>query len=181
MILKEVKVLNMRIKRLFSMIILALIVCVFFVLGLEISKPDVMPLKETYATIKISNEVEYHLIKEKCTIVYLLGMHCSHCQYQVESLLGSLEKFEKYDVLLLFISDDEVVSPQVKWSQLGDVSNVQVHEFVQEAASQIFGDGGVPRFYLFNSKGQLLKKILGEVKPDFLLNEMNALFVRAQS
>ncbi len=170
----------MHIRKILSTGLLVILVLVIIYLIHGIMKPEVLPAGAVIESIKISNSDTYQLIKDKSTIIYLLSMNCGHCQYQVESLIKSIQIFKNYDVLLLFVEHNELMSPFKKWPELKSLTKIKTYEISKQNSIVIFGQGGVPRFYLFDSDGKLMKKILGEVKTEYLINEFNSLFVRAQ-
>lgn len=168
----------MFIRKIFSLSILILFIVAIIYLMVEISKPAVISVGDVLESIRISDNDIYQFKHDKSTIVYLLSMNCNHCQYQVESLIQTYQDFEDFNVLLLFIGDDQLLSAFDQWPELKSISTISIHDISEQNVVEILGHGGVPRFYLFTAEGELVKKIMGEVKPGYLIAEMNSLLFR---
>ncbi len=170
----------MKFKQILSIVTIIFMLAFSFFVVRELLRPELLPVGAHLDTLTLEthNGIEYYdLKKEKPTIVFILSQTCEHCLYQFESLKENVEKYQDYDLLVLFMDNSDKT---LELAELSIYPNISVERVNEKSIQRIFGKGGIPRFFLIDKNGYLRRKIMGEVKQEYLLNEIESLFVRTQ-
>jgi hypothetical protein len=117
----------------------------------------------------------------KATVIVWFHPDCEHCIYQLDIINYNLSLFNETKFYFL---TDEIIFPQKrhlgKWTTLTSANNVQFGIIRLDIFKKYFGSVVKPSTFIFDQRGKLINKILGEVKIQKLLELTNTILVPEQ-
>ena len=173
----------MKFKLIVSITVVTIMLGFSFFFARELLKSEPLPVGVHLDKLILNRQNgsdDYILKKERPTVVLILSQTCEHCIYQIKSLKHNIDQYQYYDLLFLIKVTSEESDLLPLLSDLSMYENVTVQLVQEEKIQTLFGKGGVPRYYLLDQNGYLKRKLQGEVKSDYLLKEIESLFVRTQ-
>jgi cytochrome oxidase Cu insertion factor (SCO1/SenC/PrrC family) len=97
---------------------------------------------------------------------------CEHCQYEAKEIEKNKDKLK--DVMKLMVTKDtsNATADFIKQYQLHTVPRLWILKDRDNQLYKTFGLSAVPSFLIYNKEHQLVKKVDGEAKIDYLLQHI---------
>jgi thiol-disulfide isomerase/thioredoxin len=110
-----------------------------------------------------------NLDPQKKTLLIYFNPTCDHCQYMTKQIKENKAKFGNHQLLFVTLADHKAITEFQTSYGLQDEPNIVFLRDTKFEFENVFGAGILPSFFLYDEKGTLVKKILGEVKIEKLL------------
>ena len=104
---------------------------------------------------------------QACLIVYF-NSECEHCQSEAEQISKQINRFDKFQVLMISYEPIETILAFREYYKLLSPAIT----FLQDSESQfddIFGNSPIPTSFIYNKNRVLVKQFKGEVKTQTLI------------
>jgi len=170
-------------KRVFTIVFIAIICGLLSWLVLQSFKADVLPIGSTMPELRYFDGNIQKIIKPdslNSTLIMIFHRNCEHCQYQLSQFDTNLDKFGETIIFLLtpetnFFKGDSGDSIKQKWPLLASSENIYWGVVNRSEFKEKFGRFVFPSVYLFDNSGKLCFKIKGETKLQSILDKLNTL------
>jgi hypothetical protein len=158
----------MRIRQFFSTFFMLIFVSLIVGLGIQLLKPDVLPLGSAMPEIEFYSCDSILRLKPDSTIntlVVYFHNKCKYCRYQLKLFNDHINDFKDLKLYLL-TREKELFKNQEpkKWPALSGAKNVFWGIVDRNLFVSGFGSGLTPSLYFFDKDGMLYNKIRGEVR-----------------
>lgn len=109
----------------------------------------------------------------KYVLIIYFNTECEHCMYEAEQISQNIEQFENCRILMIsFEETDTLQAFAEKYNFVGQ-NNITVLQDKEFEFDDIFGRSPIPTSFIYNKNGELIKKFVGEVKIEALLQYLN--------
>lgn len=136
---------------------------------------ETLPVGSNLPKIKYTDFVDTSLItsKGKPIMIMYFKPDCLHCEYELEAMNKSYKKLNMADIYLLTAEKKYIKNVlSKKWKSLSNSPFLKFGFVENEEYKQKLGITAAPAFYFFNSDEKLINKIVGELKFEKILEEI---------
>jgi len=104
----------------------------------------------------------------KSVIISLFNTDCDHCKQELKEIMSIISNV---DINVILISSEPIfhVKKYIKENNL-QKSSINFAIIDEDKVFETFGAVSFPHILIYNSKGELKKKFMGEVKAETILN-----------
>lgn len=108
--------------------------------------------------------------KNQPTVIFYFDPHCEHCQQEAKELKKQAQAFQ--DAQLLWLSTERLWllrEFEKEYELQKGLSSLTIVQISPQDADKQFGFRTVPTILIYDSKGNLVKKYVGETKIDAIV------------
>ena len=112
--------------------------------------------------------------KHQSTVIFYFDPHCEHCQNEANELKKQATAFE--NVTLLWLSTERLWvlrEFEQKYGLQKQFSSLKIAQISPQDADKQFGFRTVPTILIYDAKGNLAKKYVGETKIEAILKHLH--------
>ncbi|PBJ06637.1 peroxiredoxin [Flavobacterium sp. ACN6] len=112
-------------------------------------------------------------LKENAATIFLyFNTECEFCNSETEIIQKNIEKFENIKLIFISIEQPEKIKNFAQHYQLLKYDNIHFLCDKQASFGTKFDVTALPTILIYNSQKQLIEKIKGQVKIDYLLQKI---------
>jgi len=109
------------------------------------------------------------LSKTKKTLIMYFSPDCDHCKHQIDSMLGSMNKFQDIQILMATYQPFEQLRSFYKDYKIAGYSNIKIGRDTQFFFPPFYKILHLPFMVLYNNKGKLITTFEGTTPINKLL------------
>jgi hypothetical protein len=141
----------------------------------EIAKPEILPIGSRMPQLEYMTSNGRDSLKadgSKITLIVLFHTNCKHCIYQLKQFAHHFDQFA--DQIIIFLTTEQnffASKGREDWPNIQHANNTRWGVVEKRHLKESFGNPVYPGIFIFNTKGELVYKIFGEVKLGIIKKE----------
>jgi peroxiredoxin len=112
------------------------------------------------------------LVSDQSTLIIYFSTECKYCKVEAKNISQSIDQFGNCNILMVSFEEINVLKAFAEKYNFTEKEKVSVLHDRKMKFDDIFGRTPLPTSFIYNNKGELVKKFIGEVKIEILLKYM---------